>query len=301
MERGDRGVLPGRVGRRAAPTRAELGVTAAALVGAAAATLLAVTLDTPGPAAVLVAGCAVPAVVRLRRAVVAALAGLLVSGLVACVLLVPAVEALPWLAAGAATALAVGVAGRRQRAAHDRARAEATARHDAVSVQDDLTGCCNRAGLLLYGNPLLQSVRRRGESMHALVVDVDGLGRVNARLGRDAGDEVLVAVAEALRASTRGTDVVARGDGYEFAVIGPGSGVSPGEMERRVRAHLVETPPAPLDIWPCRVTAGLAVLEPWDGGDVDDLVRRAYQDLSLRASLRAPSAPEPVHDRRALP
>src|SRR5680860_1699704 len=95
MERGDRGVLPGRVGRRAAPTRAELGVTAAALVGAAAATLLAVTLDTPGPAAVLVAGCAVPAVVRLRRAVVAALAGLLVSGLVACVLLVPAVEALP--------------------------------------------------------------------------------------------------------------------------------------------------------------------------------------------------------------
>jgi diguanylate cyclase (GGDEF)-like protein len=205
--------------------------------------------------------------------------------------------AAPWLLGATAAAGLLGWWGDRRHALLGSRLEQACRRQDAVSMHDDLTGCANHAGLLLLGDHLLHGVRRRGEAMHALVVDVDGLGRVNERLGRPAGDEVLVAVADALRAGTRGTDVVARGPQDEFAVLGPGAGVSPGELERRVRAHLVESPPAPLDVWPCRVTAGLAVLEPWDGGDVTDLLGKAREDLSLRSSLRAPSAPEPL--RRA--
>ena len=301
MERGDRGVPPGRAGRSPALTRAELAVTAATLGGSAATTLLVATLGTAWPAAVLVPAFALTAVVPLRRRALAGVLGLLVSALVTSVILAGTLEPVPWLAAGTTVAVAVALVGRRQRATHDRALAESRTRQDAVTVRDDLTGCSNHAGLLLVGDHMLQSVRRRGEAMYALVVDIDGLGRVNQRLGREAGDEVLVSVAEALRASTRGTDVVARGHADDFAVVGPGAGLGPGEIERRVRAHLVESPPAPLDVWSCRVTAGLAVMEPWDSGGIDDLVRRAREDLSLRASLRAPSAPEPVHDPRTLP
>lgn len=267
----------------------------AVLVPAAAA-----VTGSAWPVALVVATAGVPAAVAVRRlwhvlvlvvSAVSVVSTLLLSGEVR--------EAAPWVLVAAAGAAAVGVWGGLRHSKLAGRLADARSRYDSVSVHDDLTGCRNDAGLLLLGDHVLQGVRRSGEAMHALVVHVDGLGRVNDRLGRAAGDEVLVAVADALQAATRGTDVVARGEQGDFTVLGPGVGVPPGELERRIRAHLVEMPPVPLDVWPCRVTAGLGVLEPWDGGGVTDVLREAREDLSLRASLRAPSAPEPVHRRDA--
>jgi len=163
---------------------------------------------------------------------------------------------------------------------------------DSVRLHDELTGCINDTGLRIFAGHLLHAAQRRGDAIHAFVVDVDQLRRVNDRLGWETGDEVLLAVAEAVRGSTRGTDLIARGHADEFLVVGPGCGVHPGEMERRVRAYLIEEPPVPTEVWACRVTVGLGGLEPWDSGDGEDVVTRAYQDLQLRAAARAPSAPE---------
>lgn len=185
-------------------------------------------------------------------------------------------------------------AGYRRAIRRSLAKADAIAR--ASSLHDELTGCANAAGLRLLTSYLLPDVRRRGDALYAFVVDVDELGRVNDVLGRGAGDEVLLAVADAVRACTRGSDVVSRGSGDEFVVVGPGTGMRPVELERRVRARLLETTPVPTPVWPGRVTAGHAVLEPWDGDDVEDLLRRAREDLLLRTAMRAPSAPEPPLD-----
>lgn len=179
------------------------------------------------------------------------------------------------------------------RAVASKTVALAKARADYVAVTDELTGCSNDAGLRMLGRQLLATGRRRGDALHAFVVDVAQLARVNELAGRGRGDEVLLAVAEAVRAGTRDTDIVARGCSDEFVVLGPGVGVHPGEMERRVRAHVIESPPVALDVWPCRVTVGHAILEPWDSSDFEDVIRRAYQDAQLRAAMRAPSAPEP--------
>lgn len=268
-----------------------------ALLAAVVPATAAVT-GSAWPAVLLVVAAALPAVVGVRRVPAVLVLLVATAGVLGTLALSPdGRAAAPWVLVATATAAGLGAWGGRRYSRLEERLAEARTRHDAISVHDDLTGCRNQAGLLLFGDHLLQGVRRGGEAMHALVVHIDGLGRVTDRLGRGAGDEVLVAVADALRAGTRGTDVVARGPQDDFAVLGPGVGVSPGELERRIRVHLVETPPVPLDVWPCRVTAGLAVLEPWDGGDVTDLLARAHEDLSLRASLRAPSAPEPVHRR----
>ena len=75
----------------------------------------------------------------------------------------------------------------------------------------------------------------RATPSHCIFVDIDGLKQVNDALGHAVGDEVIVAVAEALRAATRATDVVARWGGDEFCVVGPGPGMAPLELERRVR------------------------------------------------------------------
>jgi diguanylate cyclase (GGDEF)-like protein len=154
------------------------------------------------------------------------------------------------------------------------------------AVTDALTGANNRRGLERLAAPMIERARRRGEAVHCLFVDVDGLRTVNERLGRAHGDAVLRAVHEALVRSVRGTDAVARWSGDQFVVIGPDTGTSPLEMERRVRGQLDANPPVPTDVWTAGVSIGSATLVPWDDGNLDSLFGRAEEDMLLRRSLR---------------
>jgi diguanylate cyclase (GGDEF)-like protein len=158
------------------------------------------------------------------------------------------------------------------------------------SVQDSLTGAVNRRGLEMLGLPLLENARRQGEAVHCLFIDVDGFKAVNAEAGFEFADEVLVALTESLKSSVRGTDSVARWGGDQFVVIGPGTGTSPLELERRIRARLNRLTPAPGVNWQGRVSIGSATLVPWDDGNMESLLARAEQDMRLRRSLRRQGA-----------
>ncbi|TNM63230.1 EAL domain-containing protein [Streptomyces sp. NP160] len=83
---------------------------------------------------------------------------------------------------------------------------------------DALTGLPNRA---LFRDRLEQALRSRAARgpVKVMYLDLDGFKRVNDTLGHDAGDELLVAVAERLRNVLREGDTVARLGGDEFAVL----------------------------------------------------------------------------------
>ncbi len=159
-----------------------------------------------------------------------------------------------------------------------------------TSVRDGLTGSANRRGLEMVALPMIENARRQSEAVHCLFVDVDGFRKVNDVLGRLGGDEVLVAVADALRLSIRSTDVLARWSADQFVVIGPGTGTSPLELERRLRVRLVADAPVDPAVWTPQVSAGSARLVPWDDGDLDSLLRRAEQDMSMRRTMRRQGA-----------
>jgi diguanylate cyclase (GGDEF)-like protein len=211
-----------------------------------------------------------------------------------------ATELLTWAPHGAALAAAGAVSSQVRRVARRTAEQASHAQSHAMAaaVQDQLTGLANRKGLAMLAGPILESARRRGDAVYCVFVDVDGLSQVNADRGHGAGDDVLLAVADALSRSTRGTDAVARWGDDEFVVVGPGTGLPPLEIERRVRARLRETPSVDRSSWQPRISAGGAVLEPWDDGDVDGLLRQAGREMHVRRALRREAA-APAHRPRA--
>jgi diguanylate cyclase (GGDEF)-like protein len=159
-------------------------------------------------------------------------------------------------------------------------------RAERAAVQDDMTGLLNRRGLAMVGEQVVAAARRSGNAVHCVFVDVDGLKDVNDRFGHLAGDRVLLAVADAVRLSVRGGDVVARWGGDEFCVLGPGPGTAPVDLENRIVARVQEMPPEDVPSWLPRVSAGSAMLAPWDDGDLASLLDQADREMYRRRSLR---------------
>ncbi len=85
---------------------------------------------------------------------------------------------------------------------------------------DGLTGLLNRGELYRMLESFLADPHATGE-VGVLYGDLDLFKQVNDRFGHGAGDRLLCEVADALRSSVRGVDLVARFGGDEFVVVCP--------------------------------------------------------------------------------
>ncbi|HSK23838.1 MAG TPA: diguanylate cyclase [Egicoccus sp.] len=89
---------------------------------------------------------------------------------------------------------------------------------EARATQDALTGLPNRSVLFDQLELLLGQRHRTGIAV--AFIDLDDFKPINDRFGHRTGDELLVYVADQLRATIRQGDVVARIGGDEFVVVG---------------------------------------------------------------------------------
>jgi diguanylate cyclase (GGDEF)-like protein len=88
------------------------------------------------------------------------------------------------------------------------------------ATRDALTGLLNRGAALEALNIDLAGVRRsQGDLvLTVLFIDLDELKLLNDTLGHEGGDDAIRSVADALRSTTRASDVVSRYGGDEFLV-----------------------------------------------------------------------------------
>ncbi|WP_372421553.1 putative bifunctional diguanylate cyclase/phosphodiesterase [Salinarimonas chemoclinalis] len=146
----------------------------------------------------------------------------------------------------------------------------------ALAVSDPLSGLPNR---LLFAQRLEQElarVARTGEGLAVMFLDLDRFKEVNDSFGHQAGDELIKAVARRLMSHLRGTDVLARFGGDEFAIIQPGLKSADGAevLARRILEAIAE----PFEIEHNAVTIGVSIgiaLAPEDAHDRETLMRLA--------------------------
>ena len=141
---------------------------------------------------------------------------------------------------------------------------------------DSLTGLHNRR----YFHETLERecarAHRYERGIALVILDIDDFKATNDRLGHLAGDAVLAAVAERLRAAVRQSDVTCRVGGDEFAVILPEAGARDAEqLYRRIQFAVGSGASGPVER--VRLSAGIAELRPED--DVVSLFERADEAL----------------------
>ena len=156
-----------------------------------------------------------------------------------------------------------------------------TALHELAeqALRDPLTGLPNR--ILLQSR--LDAVAAPGAPgpvpTALLFCDLDGFKQVNDGYGHDAGDRLLIVVADRLRACVREGDLVARIGGDEFTVLLAGGGAPGADVATRAREvadRLVRALAEPVDLGLGRppvsvgVSVGIAVVDPSAPTDVRD-------------------------------
>ena len=148
-----------------------------------------------------------------------------------------------------------------------------------LSRSDPLTGALNRRGFTeRFAAELSDHMRHDGRPLGLIVLDLDNFKRVNDTRGHAAGDDLLCAVAAALAADLRPSDVLGRLGGDEFAVLLPEAG--PGEL--RAAAARLEQRLGGV----AAASIGTAAL-PVDGLCAEDLHRAADADLYRAKTRRA--------------
>jgi len=133
-----------------------------------------------------------------------------------------------------------------------------------TSLIDTLTGVNNRRFLEQRLGEEIDRVQRSSEPLSCFFLDVDFFKKVNDTYGHQAGDQVLVAVANVIREQLRNNDVLARYGGEEFvallANIDEAMAVDIAErIRKKIKALVIE---AQNDVVSVTISIGSATYKP---------------------------------------
>jgi diguanylate cyclase (GGDEF)-like protein len=157
---------------------------------------------------------------------------------------------------------------------------------EQLACLDGMTGLNNRRHFLELAETEWSRFRRYGHPVAALMFDIDLFKSVNDKYGHDVGDQVIRVVADVLQKSKRGSDIVGRLGGEEFALILPeatiDNAVAAADRLRRLVAERVVM--AGDQRIPVTISAGASVCDAHTSG-IEQLLKEA--DVALYEAKRA--------------
>jgi diguanylate cyclase (GGDEF)-like protein len=140
-----------------------------------------------------------------------------------------------------------------------------------LAISDPLTGLANYRRLLEVMETELQRAQRTNRGFAVVLLDLDGLKKINDSHGHLVGSQALKRLAHVLRIHCRGMDTAARYGGDEFALVLPEAEEAVAvQVTHRIRKRLLEDGHEPR----ISVSAGVAVY-PRDGLTIEKLLNSA--------------------------
>lgn len=135
------------------------------------------------------------------------------------------------------------------------------ARSAAFASTDPLTQTLTRTGMRSLMPSLGGIAERESDEICVMYIDIDRLSKANKSYGDSYGDEVLRAVAQAIRDQVRIGDLIARWDGDEFLVAGLGHRADANAIANRITDAVRESGIS-LGRWATTVSVGTAAGDP---------------------------------------
>ncbi|MEX0973170.1 MAG: EAL domain-containing protein [Solirubrobacterales bacterium] len=175
-----------------------------------------------------------------------------------------------------------------------------------LADHDSLTGLLDRRRFRAELDQHVSFSARYGGQGAVMVVDIDGLKAVNDSLGHHSGDNLIRQVAEVMRERVRGTDIVARLSGDEFAILMPQTDTEGAlQLGEDLRAQVAESVrPAP-QLEAITISVGITMFGGGKGGAeavlaaADQAMYRAKEGGRNQIALfRDPSEPQRGLKRR---
>ncbi|SCK15038.1 diguanylate cyclase [Vogesella sp. LIG4] len=149
-----------------------------------------------------------------------------------------------------------------------------------LATMDALTGLINRRHFMELAGKAFQDARHSGKPLSLLMLDLDHFKSVNDRFGHEAGDDVLQLFARLLRDGLRGSDLICRMGGEEFAALLPAAGLDEAAVAAQRICKAVAGSSVPHPAQPIEVTVSIGVCS-LDGvlGSLGDMIRQADKAL----------------------
>jgi diguanylate cyclase (GGDEF)-like protein len=149
------------------------------------------------------------------------------------------------------------------------------------SIRDPLTGLYNRRFMHDCLERELLRARRTNRSFAVMFIDLDHFKRFNDSFGHDAGDFVLQSFTKLLTSHFRGSDIICRYGGEEFALVLPDSSLIDAEMradDLRTKVRQLAISHRETALGPITCSVGIAEF-PEDGSTAEELLRVADKCL----------------------